>query len=194
MLPQALLSAITSAEWTSGAHWYADAHAECAALAGRYRLTPERVIAAVAILSPGLAWSRNIPEAETLIAAWRESKPLPLVGVYGTHNRDKAVNAISAPVFSVTDHISERTSPKVWNFYHCLLSAGRSEHVCIDRHAKAAALDIRENRDAESIVKGFAEYRRLAGVYLRTAESLSVLPATLQASVWVHWRARWGLT
>lgn len=182
-----LLSRVVPSEVKAGIDWYPSAHTVAARLGQTYSVETPRVCAVIAALSPGCPWDRNIEDAETLISAWRKGEPLPLVGVYGRRNRDKAIAVLEAETFSPDSVFNPITGPKVWNFYACINEPATPEHIVIDRHAKCAALGITTERDSASIVTR-AEYKSLSASYRNVARSIGFTPAETQAIIWVHWR------
>lgn len=71
-----------------GAGWYQAARLECVALSERYGIELERVVYAVAALSPQLKWERNIAAARAVIEGATR-----FAGVY-TANIEKAVHIL----------------------------------------------------------------------------------------------------
>jgi hypothetical protein len=182
-----LLTRVVPSEVRQGIDWYPSAHAVAVRIGQTYYVETPRVCAVIAALSPGCPWERNIEDTETLISAWRKREPIPLVGVYGRRNRDKAIAALEAETFSPDSVFNPTTGPKVWNFYACINDPATTEHIVIDRHAKCAALGITVDRDSAGIVTR-AEYKHLASSYRNVAANSGFTPAETQAIIWVHWR------
>lgn len=175
-----------------GLEWYKVAHDDASRIAVRYQVPLDRVIGVIAALSPSTEWGRNLLESEWLISAHVKGHRLPMVGVYGKRNVAKAVR-ILANGHALTE-FSAKTSPKVRAFYQCLLHPETSDVVCIDRHAKALALNIGSSRkgyasnDELSTVRSAAESDYLARHYQRIAKRLGLVPHQLQAICWVTWK------
>lgn len=177
----------TAEELAEGVTWYERSHEFCEDLAGRYHLPVRSVCGIVAALSPGSEWGRNKTDAETFCEAFSRGargKELPLVGSYGWANIKKAEKiALGADLLDV---FSPRAR-KVRAFYTCLADPAEERAVCIDRHAKSAALG-RKLADNETAVRSEQAYHRLAEHYRRGAQKVSVLPHQFQAVIWMVWK------
>lgn len=189
---QSAYDSATLAERASGLEWYAKANAYAADLARRYGYSVAQVSAVLAALSPGSEWTRNILDAETLLDHVARGVDVPVLGVYGRRNVDKALAALA-----VSDPLalfSAKTGPKTSAFYLAICDASTcavdaSDKVVIDRHAASAALGKRGARGGSAIdVVPPALYRWLAAHYVELAKRVGVDPWQAQAVIWNSWR------
>lgn len=170
----------------AGTRWYDMARSECLYLSTKYNVPLTVSVGVVAALSPGNPWSRNLFDAETLLA-----ENSARVGVYGRRNRDKALAIING-----TDPLTILSGDKVRAFYQNILTPDNPTNpVVIDRHAKCLALGYRAKRkgyasdDSKSAVKR-SEYRYLERHYKRVAADVGALPNRIQAITWCAWRSQ----
>lgn len=180
----AVYNRASKAELIAGLRWYHKARLEAIALAQRYDISLESAVGAIAILSPGLRWEYNIEHAERLISAVTKHKDPPMVGVYGTRNRDNAVKVIGGA--SINSVISSRAL-KVRSFYHNILNPDKNTgYVTIDRHAQS----ICENTYLDTNIPSIhgAKYRRYAEAYSEAAREIGRFPHEIQAVTWIRWR------
>lgn len=102
----------------------------------RHNIPDYQAIAVVAILSPGLEWTRNLMDANTLIGAWKNHHSVASVGAYGKRNTSKAIRVLEGErIESIIDSFG---SPKVWAFYQSILDPENATIPVIDQHIKAA--------------------------------------------------------
>ncbi len=174
--------AATHTDIRGGLDWYAEANQDCERVALQYGVTLEVVVGVVAAISPGLSWELNIKQAEQLVTAYVNQDELPMVGVYGKMNRDKAVRILGGtnPL-----EVLPKTAPKTRSFYQNILEPHAENTVTVDRHAKCAAYGAANSKN--SIVRTY-EYEFLSEQYKRVARELGMLPHQFQAIVWVTWR------
>jgi hypothetical protein len=153
----------------------------------------------MAALSPGSAWEKNIQDCETFLNEWSNGargKRLPLLGSYGWRNIVKA-----SKIASGAEPLEVLGGNKVRAFYACLIDPQNTSDVCIDRHAKCAAIGekLTDSRSLESIGRYKAdslvrpsEYTALARHYITSARKARILPHQFQAIIWVVWRRLGG--
>lgn len=166
-----------------GKTWYPRAHQWCEELAEEYGTTLETVAGLTAVLSPGCPWDRNQSATVAALVAHRYEDELPRhISVYGMLALDKAQRILNGD-----DPEDVLSGPKVSAFYSCLVAPATARAVVVDRHARCLALGLQRS-DANGIVKGEREYLYLAQHYENAAVKLGVLPSTVQAVTWVHWR------
>jgi len=170
----------------AGFNWYTDANQQCANVAVRYGVTLEQCCGVVAALSPGLQWEYNIEHAQLLIEAWRKRGAIPVVGVYGRANRDKALRILNGECVAACG-LGLKTNA----FYQCIMEPLDPDPVCVDRHAFSAAYgkSLREN-ELHGAVVGVVAYRNVSECYRRVARWCGMLSNRLQAVVWLEWRER----
>jgi hypothetical protein len=185
-------------EDVTGEAWYRIARQECAEVAFETILPVERIIGAVAAISPGLRWSRNIFWARELAVAWNEGRAEDITGVptYSFENVRKAIRCLAGE-----DPCKVLSGPKVTAFYALILSSGDDvTRVCIDGHAYALATGWGGNIRTDPFADGLdasksvriskPTLRRVHAAYLKLAAKLNVKPSHLQASTWLV-RKRW---
>ena len=173
-----------------GMYWYANAHYTAQFMADKHNVTLWQACGVIAAISPGLNWGINLIQADLFISEWQAGVRgyyLPTVGTYGYRNVHKAVRILKG---ESPDAVLG--GPKVRAFFYCLLEP-KSNEVCVDRHAKCAAYNIVENRDANALVREGREYEYLAWHYKVLAERLGLVPNQFQAIVWTCWRRLKGL-
>ncbi len=187
---ETILNEATPVQVDAGLNWYRVANQTCTRVARELDIPASRFIAAVAALSPGLRWDRNIDEARLLARAWRRSEELPHVGVYGRRNVYKAVACLEGT--DPLELFSERTSPKVRAFYRCILEPETCTDVVVDRHAYAAAYNFVGPRGGSSEKEAgkltLKRYQEIAELYRSLAQDAGLLPHQVQAVVWTAWR------
>lgn len=166
----------------AGMRWYAEAHAEAVALAGKTGLTVAHGAALLAVLSPMLSWKRNVALAHEMADTGTGR------GLGPSIRKAERILAGEAPEAVVGGE-------KVTAFYRNILSAGADLGVTIDRHAIDVAHGAR-HAEADRPSPGKRAYAAYADAYTRAARILSreigepVSPAQIQAVTWVSWRER----
>lgn len=166
----------------AGRAWYPEAHALACELAGHessvLKYAPdamERASGILAALSPQMPWPRNQVLARLAIARGQAS------GTFGA-----AIRQADA-ILSGTHPLDVLKGPKVRSFYHCILEAGKTEDVCVDRHAVLIARGGRP-LPFEHSIRVAQNYRRAQDAYREAATHIGMYPAVLQAITWVQWR------
>jgi hypothetical protein len=181
----------TETDESEGLLWYARANRRGQELALRHDVTISQALGVIAVLSPGCEWSKNLQYADELLASWNSGKrgsELPMVGVYGNANLNKAKLILSGhdPMVIIPD-----SSKKVKAFYSCLLRPADSLSVVIDRHAKCAALDLRSEKKgyaSKDVTVRSGEYDYLSRHYVKLADRFGLLPSMVQAVLWTSWK------
>lgn len=173
--------AATTDQRTAGLAWYADANGIAESLSARFQVTPRAAAGILAALSPLNSWGANINLATRFIREGGLSG-----GYLGTGLRKAHLILNGAEPSAVL------TSDKVGAFFECIVSAGQTDAVCIDRHAWAIAV----NERGSDVRLSHGRYAATAAAYVRAAAALSasgpaVTPAQTQAVTWVAWRARY---
>lgn len=175
--------AASPSDLEDGTTWYPRANEWCEELAREYGTTLEVVAGLTAVLSPGCPWERNQGATTAALVAHKYKDALPShISVYGYLAIDKAQRILNG-----VDPLDVLSGPKVSAFYACLVAPTTSRAVVVDRHARCLALGLQRS-DANGIVKGEREFIYLAQHYENAAVKLGVLPSTVQAVTWVHWR------
>jgi hypothetical protein len=181
---------------TEGLAWYQSAHDLCVTFGAKYSLPTSAVCGILAALSPGRQWNANVADTQTFLDEWSHGargKKLPLVGTYGWRNIVKA-----SKIAAGRDPLAVLGGLKVRAFFACVLDPSDSAEVCIDRHAKSAAIGraVTDTADPKkrlgrlslTATVNVGEYRILANHYRRCARNVGILPHQFQATVWVVWR------
>lgn len=173
-----------------GLYWYETAHNDAVALAERYGISVYQSAGVISALSPTNGWGSNLLDADILISAWRAGKRLPIVGVYGFNNVAKAGSILNGASdgLSVLSQFNQKTGPKTWAFYQLIAEPLNSDLVCVDRHAKAIALNcLASDIDGSATVRR-SEYAYIARHYVEIARLVELLPHQVQAITWITWR------
>lgn len=172
-----------------GINWYSRALCQAKVIASRYPgVTTVEVVGVISALSPGSTWGRNVLDAEALIDAHAHDQLIPLVGVYGRRNVDKALR--------ILHHewpLNVLGGPKVRAFFYNILFPQGDMLVTIDRHMKAIAYNTPATRsgyassnDLSAVKK--SEYEYLAWHYRTIAARYGLIPSQFQAINWLVWK------
>jgi hypothetical protein len=175
----AVYRSATPEQIAQGMAWYADAAGIAADFSRRYGYTLDQCAGVIAALSPMNSWGNNVRLAERFL------KEGGLTSGYLTKMLAKGRAILGgAPLADVL------TSNKISAFAECILSAGNTRAVCVDRHAQDIALDIRHTDSARPAL-GKRAYALIADAYRAAGDTLGVSPARVQAITWVTWRRRY---
>ena len=124
----------TTAEVVAGSRWYTESYAIARRIANLHDLSPVRVAAVIAALSPNNRWERNIEDAENVITAFMHGNDQDVLEVKCcTYNANK-LKALAILKSESLDYEDILKGPKVIEFFHCI-SNNSSDDVCIDGHA-----------------------------------------------------------
>ncbi len=174
----------TPEQRSEGLRWYTGANRSAAALARRYKITTRRAAGVIAALSPGLAWERNVSEAEKVISAHTAGEPLPMAGVYGMANVRKCKRILEGE-----EPLKVFSSANKTRAFYSTVNNPRSNAVVVDRHAASAAFNKRGTRGGSTVeAVPPALYRWLERHYRIAAERAGIKPHQFQAVVWCAWR------
>jgi len=180
----------------TGIGWYADAQRIADALATRYGVTLAQAAGVIAATSPLNSWGANVNLAGRILADHAEGITTT-AGYLGTGLRK------AAAILSGADIPTTLNSPKITNFWACIVSGGTDlDAVCIDRHAWDIVTNTRHRDDAISgdeslpVRPGITgtRYAWAADGYRRAARILSremgrpVAASEVQAVTWIAWR------
>lgn len=175
----------SEAERTEGADWYARAHKIARKMAEDNDTTTVVAAAVLSILSPSSTWSRNVRDAETMLAAWRSGATFGSFScsTYGA-NKSKAWKLLQGK--STPETAFSVRAPKTRAFAE-LIADPRGRSVVVDGHALCIALG--ERRTLASVPGvGQAAYAAVADAYRDAADVLGVAPHVVQATTWLAWR------
>jgi hypothetical protein len=188
-----VFASATPAQVLDGSTWYERAHRQVAAAAARHGVDVRAMAGAVAAISPGLSWERNVYYAELLAdysrgkgqAAFGGGIKRPAVPTYSYANVEKALAVLRGGI--VEDYV---TGPKVSAFARLLCDPSDPDAVCIDGHAIMAARGIRRQLRDSAGAAGRPEQARIQAAYRAEARRVGLLPNQLQAIVWLAQKAR----
>jgi hypothetical protein len=187
----------TAAERVDGDCWYPIARNIAQTLSEEYGVRLNAVIGVIAALSPRNKWSRNVVDAENLIAAYvadPESAATLKVCTFGA-NKAKAIACLKLDTERGDDgvHFTEilaiLSGPKLREFASCI--AGLDD-VCVDGHAYCIWTGGRTSlKDVPAI--GAKLRREIKADYQQAAKELGLTPAACQAITWCTWRRIHGI-
>ena len=190
---KAIYELATAAERVDGKAWYGVANCIAKTIADQYGIHPAEAAGVLAALSPRNKWSRNVVDAEALVAAYvaggAEQARLTKVCTFGA-NKAKAIRILEAGVITDADVLAILSGPKLSEFYSCIV--GISD-VCIDGHAYCVWTGGRTNlKDVPAI--GVKIRKQIKADYREAAEDLGLTASALQAITWCAWRRIHGVT
>ena len=167
-----------------GLTWYSRANAEARCIASN-GTTWHKACAAIAAISPGLRWEKNIEAARRVIC----KEPLDGLGIRwydGVRKAERIVNG--------ENPLDVLRGNKVRAFYRCIVNPRDDKSVCIDGHAYSIwagrrLLTSGTKRDG-NVVPNITDkmYESIAKDYREAAELAGILPNQMQAITWVVWR------
>jgi hypothetical protein len=155
---------------SQGKGWYQSALNECKALANRFNVELDRVIYAVAALSPQLKWELNIKAARVVLSGRVRGS-----GAYDA-NVEKALHILQDD----DDWQRWLSGNKVTSFAANI--AGDPDTVTVDTWAWRVWADTKLNAKVPNLDK---LYFQIAADYREAAARIGLAPRELQAVVWV---------
>jgi hypothetical protein len=164
----------TKYERQEGELWYPDAWKTCKDLAKLYNVPKHHVAGIVAALSPRNKWSRNVIDAEAVLAHGEHAT----VSTFRL-NKDKALR-----ILNDDDPMNVLSGNKVRSFYLSII--GFTSEPCIDGHAYAVACGNGERLKVKRISD--TDYADVQRAYLLAADSIGISASTLQATTWLTYR------
>jgi len=172
----------SSSAVAEGLDWYPRARALFEEIGAQIGHDSDRLIAAAAAISPGVAW--HLVPGYVAKLARRERVSIP---TYSMLNVQKARRCLKGEA-----PLDVLSGPKVRAFYLCVTGQDRTA-VCVDGHAariaRAEPGSIRGEGSAASRVTP-RQYALVAGAYGLAAAALDIRPDSCQAITWVAWRGR----
>ena len=169
---------------TDGKNWYSDARQICVTLSHRYDISFYAAAGIVAALSPRNRWSRNIQDAENMIAAGKEAAAEIKVCTFAA-NKAKALKILALENATAEQVLKILSGPKLSEFFSCI--AGINDEVCIDGHAYAIWAGERITlANVPSI--GVKLRREIKAAYREAAKHANIAPHEMQAITWCAWR------
>lgn len=169
----------TDADIITGRNWYSAAF-DTAMLIGRGNV--ERGAGILAAYSPQMTWKQNVELAATAIDT----------GEFRGHYMANCVKA--GRIYSGECPLDVLGGCKVRAFYECIVSAGKTDAVCVDRHGIAIALNVSLDDVQRKRFFKPRPYNIIADAFRAAARSVGMYAAELQAITWVTWRREKGLT
>ena len=167
-----VLSAATTEESKEGIEWYTKASAIAT---GPTSKETRRAAGAIAALSPGLSWERNVAEFRRLQAG--------LGAKFQTGINWRKAETI----YSGTEPLEVLSGPKTRAFYMNIAYPFSAATTTIDRHAYSALAGRHlTSKELQSLDLG--SYAKAQDAYVQLAEENELLPCQVQAIVWVTWR------
>ena len=187
----------TTAEVVAGSRWYTESYAIARRIANLHDLSPVRVAAVIAALSPNNRWERNIEDAENVITAFVHGNDQDVLEVKCctyTANKLKALAILKTELY---DYEGILRGPKVIEFFHCI-SNHSSDDVCIDGHAYSIWYGSRLTmKEVPNIGKKLRErikqdYKE-ATDFINAELGVDYLTSQTQAITWVCHRRIYGI-
>lgn len=174
----------TAEQRATGLAWYSDARIIADALAARYSILEASACGILAALSPLNSWGANVNLAGRFLEAGGLTEGYLSLGL------GKAQRILNGE--DPRTVLASKTHFKVPSFFECILSAGMTDAVCVDRHGYSIAVGERVINTPSLTGK---RYRTLAAAYVDAASTLpGVTPAQVQAVTWTVWRQRfWAI-
>ena len=187
----------TTAEVVAGQRWYTESYAIASRIAKLHDLSPVRVAAVIAALSPNNRWERNIEDAENVITAFMHGNDQDVLEVKCctyTANKLKALAILKSESLDYEDILK---GPKVIEFFHCI-SDHTCDDVCIDGHAYSIWYGSRLTmKEVPNIGKKLRErikqdYKE-ATDFINAELGIDYLTSQIQAITWVCHRRIYGI-
>lgn len=176
---RAVLEAATDQQWIDGMDWYRDASDVATEIAETFGISYAKAGGVIAALSPRNSWGSNISLARHVLTQHQQGQPL--TGYLGMGLR-KVERILAGEPIEATLH-----GVKVRAFFACIVGAGETDEVCVDRHAYAIAWNYRADSDVRVTLSAS---RRIADAYREVAADVGLFAAQVQAITWTTWRAR----
>lgn len=188
---QAILDLASAGEQSEGLTWYQRANVAAVRLADQYEISIETAAGVIAALSPRNKWSRNLVDAENLIAAFVAAGPEACeeikVCTFGA-NKKKAVAILT---WEAGEDLAKEilSGPKLIEFFSCIIG---QDDVCIDGHAYSIWFGDRVTlAKVPSIGKKLRE--EIKKDYLAVAKKNNLKGYEVQAITWVAHRRIHGV-
>tara|TARA_B100001063_G_C16710722_1_gene527852 strand:+ start:477 stop:1091 length:615 start_codon:yes stop_codon:yes gene_type:complete len=183
--------AADSLQVAEGLLWYPDAQKQAHNIAAKYGIAVYIVVAVIAALSPNNKWTRNVVNADALIAAFLRGDGIDAVKVSTYHAmKKKAWDILAArPDYDGAKRMLK--GQKITSFFCDIMG---EFNVTIDGHARNIAYDEKVGLTDDRTNIGVREYRGLQAAYEEAAQRLGLMPYQIQAITWRVWRDRWGIT
>jgi hypothetical protein len=170
---------VSHEDMREGVNWYPAAH-EIARDIGKGDVAKGAGI--IAAFSPMIRWDLNVEMARNAVASGQ------FIGHF------KANNEKAFAIWNGAEPLSVLGGNKVRAFYQQIVSAGEYTEPVIDRHSIAVALNRILSDEERKVYARGKRYEAIANAYKEVAGGLGVAVSVLQATTWVNWRRRKGMT
>lgn len=189
----AIWNLATPQEKVDGARWYLDAQRDAETIAITHDVPLVTVVGVIAALSPNNKWTRNVDNADTLVAAFMSGDDIESfkVSCYSAMKR-KAWSIMGDMIEDKDAMLVRLNGRKIRNFARCIW--GDVESVCIDGHARNIAYGERVGLTDSRTNIGVREYAGLTESYVVAAEIAGVPAYVMQAVTWTVWRRVHAIT
>lgn len=168
----------TRKQLVEGLHWYENANTFAARISGGNARQGAGVIAA---LSPQKRWLDN----QYLAARAFET------GV--AKGQVFRANGVAQRILDGEDPDVVLSGPKVRSFFSLIADPENPVSVCVDRHAHDIAVGAVTDEKTRKILERKGGYDYLASVYTAAANVIGIVPSSVQAVTWCHWREEIGV-
>lgn len=172
----------TDEEIYKGSRWYSDTLELCENLAVKYGFPVQRVVYALAALSPGIRWTTAVAALTTLLGKWSSFERVKVAGYPA--NVEKARRILNGDIHVLSGQ-------KVQAFAANILDSS-SIDVTVDVHAYSIAAGRRYTVDDLKTISA-KSYRLVTSAYASVGREYGITPAQCQAICWVAWRRKIGL-
>lgn len=102
-------------------------------------------------------------------------------------------NGVAQRILDGEDPDVVLSGPKVRAFFSLIADPHMSLAVCVDRHAHDIAVGRITDEKTRKILERKGGYDYVASVYTTAADVIGVLPSSVQAVTWCHWRVQKGI-
>lgn len=178
---RSVFDAATPLQIGQGATWYLDAYQTARNLALDHGVTVEQAAGVIAAVSPRSSWGSNVSLASRILDLHDD-------GITATRGYLSIGLVKAARILAGERPDDVLTSDKVRAFYHCIVTGGLTDEVCVDRHAYCIAWNMRSG----DVTVTKTAYRRIANAYREVAHLVGIPAAHVQAVTWLVWRSRHG--
>lgn len=174
-----------SAQLVDGSNWYSDAANLARSLSNNSRYSVAQTAGVIAALSPNTGWGQNVRLAIRMI----ESEGKMRGGALGANIAKASAILDTEFEHEIAAILFGKNANKVLAFWRGIMADGKTEEVCIDRHAFCIAVNSREmTNDIPDLTKN--RYAAIAAAYREAAIGTPFTAAQVQAITWVVWRNR----
>ena len=156
-----------------GRWWYPTAHCIARGFADEFKSSVDRTSGIIATFSPQISWERNIIAAYEFMA-----QPYERPSGINTNRYMKAKEIYEGRLGYIRGN-------KVKAFYECILSAGATDTVVIDRHSVDVAFGTHCTENDRKYLTNTQIYGIFEDAYRTAAKTIGIPVTELQAATWV---------